>query len=177
MKYGPWYWFPPYLLCQDRSAAARRSACSVLFYAKHRFTCNNYFSLSQHTGMHHRQLNVLKPQTLPTTSFSAIPQYPQIFSQTATMNVPPLPTLSTCYPSISYILTIKHNFIPSTSQQTSSSCYAPSQNRGVGSSGQGFAEGDEEWQRQPRGRCFPFIYKLLFCFGTIGVPFDWISWP
>ena len=26
-KYGPWYWIRPWLLCRDRSAAARRCAC------------------------------------------------------------------------------------------------------------------------------------------------------
>lgn len=30
-KYGPWYWIRPWLLCQDRSAAARRCACFLYF--------------------------------------------------------------------------------------------------------------------------------------------------
>ena len=30
-KYGPWYWICPWLLCRDRSAAARRCACFFVF--------------------------------------------------------------------------------------------------------------------------------------------------
>ena len=32
-KYGPWYWIHPWLLCRDRSAAARRCACFFSFFS------------------------------------------------------------------------------------------------------------------------------------------------
>ena len=47
-KYDPWYWITLYLLCRDRSAAARRCACFLSFWMHraHLFGINIFLFLS-----------------------------------------------------------------------------------------------------------------------------------